>query len=202
LPSESGAPGKKPLFWSAPVNAETDTPMARDVDQSHVPPVLRDLRKCVACGFPISTGRLLCVECEEKKWRGQLRSRTSQPVSAVSALKTFGGAAGAAPAMSKVRAAAGMNPLAPRSNPGAKGSPVSSATKHEIAVIPGSPTSTESKIAASIGSVPGATNVGDAPEFVLSAAAGPSQSWLASNRYILIALLVVAAAAAAVFFLR
>jgi hypothetical protein len=81
-PSLSGpsVPAKKPLFWSAPAIAETETPIASEVDQSNVPPVLRDLRKCVACGFPVSAGRMLCVECEEKKWRGQLRSRTSQPV--------------------------------------------------------------------------------------------------------------------------
>jgi GAF domain-containing protein len=78
--SVPSVPAKRPLFWSAPVNTETDAPPASDIDQSHVPPVLRDLRKCVACGFPVSAGRMLCVECEEKKWRGQLRSRTSQPV--------------------------------------------------------------------------------------------------------------------------
>jgi hypothetical protein len=33
---------------------------------------LRNLRKCEACGFPVSASRVLCVECEEKKWRGQL----------------------------------------------------------------------------------------------------------------------------------
>jgi hypothetical protein len=41
-------------------------------DQSHVPMGLRNLRKCEACGFPVSASRVLCVECEEKKWRGQL----------------------------------------------------------------------------------------------------------------------------------
>jgi uncharacterized Zn finger protein (UPF0148 family) len=36
-----------------------------------VPLVLRNLQKCKACGFPVSQGRTFCVECEEKKWRGQ-----------------------------------------------------------------------------------------------------------------------------------
>lgn len=68
-------PPVKKLFWSAAPSAEIETEKPAEPDQSHVPPVLRGLRKCEACGFPISAGRVLCVECEEKKWRGQLRRR-------------------------------------------------------------------------------------------------------------------------------
>jgi GAF domain-containing protein len=64
---------KKKLFWSAGPNPAADAGRPEAPDQSHVPPVLRNLRKCEACGFPVSAGRVLCVECEEKKWRGQLR---------------------------------------------------------------------------------------------------------------------------------
>jgi|1186.fasta_scaffold02267_2 hypothetical protein len=71
-PVTAAAVPKKPLFWSAAASA-SEAPAGSVVDQSHVPPVLRGLRKCEACGFPISPGRVLCVECEEKKWRGQLR---------------------------------------------------------------------------------------------------------------------------------
>lgn len=63
---------KKPLFWSASPSA-ADAEKPADADQSHVPPVLRSLRSCEACGFPVSPGRALCVECEEKRWRGQLK---------------------------------------------------------------------------------------------------------------------------------
>jgi GAF domain-containing protein len=66
-------PPKKKLFWSAAVNPAVDAGKLEEPDQSHVPPVLRSLHKCAACGFPVSAGRVLCVECEEKKWRGQLR---------------------------------------------------------------------------------------------------------------------------------
>ena len=66
-------PAKKALLWSAPEETEQEPSSSSPTDQSLIPPVLRDLRKCVACGFPISAGRSLCVECEEKKWRGQLR---------------------------------------------------------------------------------------------------------------------------------
>jgi hypothetical protein len=62
---------KKKLFWSAAVNPAVDAGKPEEPDQSHVPPVLRSLHKCAACGFPVSAGRVLCVECEEKKWRGQ-----------------------------------------------------------------------------------------------------------------------------------
>jgi GAF domain-containing protein len=64
---------KKALFWSAALNPVAEAGVAEDPDQSHVPPVLRSLRKCAACGFPVTAGRTLCVECEERKWRGQLK---------------------------------------------------------------------------------------------------------------------------------
>jgi len=64
-------PAKRPLMWSAAVHASPDAPKPIEADQSHVPPMLRSLRKCKACGFPVSEGRTLCVECDEKQWRGQ-----------------------------------------------------------------------------------------------------------------------------------
>lgn len=71
-PSAEAQPKKK-LFWSVASNPAGDAGKREEADQSHVPPVLRGLRKCDACGFPVSAGRALCVECEEKKWRGQLK---------------------------------------------------------------------------------------------------------------------------------
>jgi len=64
-------PAKRPLMWSAAVQASPDASKPGETDQSHVPPMLRSLRKCKACGFPVSEGRALCVECDEKQWRGQ-----------------------------------------------------------------------------------------------------------------------------------
>jgi hypothetical protein len=65
-------PAKRPLMWSAAaVHANPEAPKPLETDQSHVPPMLRSLRKCKACGFPVSEGRTLCVECDEKQWRGQ-----------------------------------------------------------------------------------------------------------------------------------
>jgi GAF domain-containing protein len=65
---------KKQLFWSAALKPPAEDAKPKESDQSHVPPVLRGLHKCEACGFPVSAGRVLCVECEEKKWRGQLKT--------------------------------------------------------------------------------------------------------------------------------
>jgi len=69
---------KKPLFWSVAMQtqgsvAKTEEPAA----SISVPPVLRNLQKCQACGFPVSHGRAFCVECEERQWRGQRLSKTA-----------------------------------------------------------------------------------------------------------------------------
>jgi hypothetical protein len=68
---------KKPLFWSAAMQTQGSSGRAEEATASvSVPPMLRNLRKCQACGFPVSQGRAFCVECEERQWRGQ---RLSQP---------------------------------------------------------------------------------------------------------------------------
>jgi hypothetical protein len=71
-PAEVRGVPAKPLFWSA-MNSVTEAETVAEPDRSHVPPGLRNLRSCEACGFPVSLGRALCVECEEKRWRGQLK---------------------------------------------------------------------------------------------------------------------------------
>ena len=62
---------KKALFWSAALRAQSGEPPKQNAEASVVPPVLRNFQKCQACGFPVSQGRTFCVECEEKQWRGQ-----------------------------------------------------------------------------------------------------------------------------------
>src|SRR5207302_1656588 len=63
---------KKPLFWSAAIQTPAGATRAdQAAEPIVVPPVLRNLQKCQACGFPVSQGRTFCVECEEKEWRGQ-----------------------------------------------------------------------------------------------------------------------------------
>lgn len=67
---------KKPLFWSAAMHTQVSGKTDDEAASISVPLVLRNLQKCKACGFPVSQGRTFCVECEEKKWRGQ---RLPQP---------------------------------------------------------------------------------------------------------------------------
>jgi GAF domain len=62
---------KKALFWSAATADRNNAPPTQPGPAVPIPPVMRNLQKCQACGFPISQGRKLCIECEEKEWRGQ-----------------------------------------------------------------------------------------------------------------------------------
>jgi len=73
---ETAAAPKKTLFWSAAMRAQTAAQAKENPATLAVPPVLRNLQKCQACGFPVSQGRTFCVDCEDKQWRGQ---RLPQP---------------------------------------------------------------------------------------------------------------------------
>jgi hypothetical protein len=76
-PKKTWPTPKKPLFWSATMQTQGNASRANGAAAStSVPPVLRNLQQCQACGFPVSQGRTFCVECEERQWRGQ---RLSQP---------------------------------------------------------------------------------------------------------------------------
>ncbi len=69
VPAPAPAKEQKKKLWSALDGVSDGQPSSDDV--SRVPQVLRGLRKCDACGFPVSPGRSFCVECEEKNWRGR-----------------------------------------------------------------------------------------------------------------------------------
>lgn len=62
---------QKGLFWSAAQTPTRPTGTESVAVRASVPPTLRNLRKCLACGFPVSQDRKFCVECEDKQWRGQ-----------------------------------------------------------------------------------------------------------------------------------
>jgi hypothetical protein len=201
-------PTKKPLFWSAAMNLSADTanPVGpvQGPDQSHVPPVFRNLRKCEACGFPVSAGRALCVECEEKKWRGQLKMpRTT-------ALRSSSGAAAAAapapvpdlpkPTLSKPAEAASALPAHTAQ---AKNSIESKAVTPQ-APLPSAnlPKVDLSKADLSAAQLTPETAPASSPAPIFSAGLEPSQSWLARNKYVLGALLAVAGTIAAILLLR
>ena len=191
-PAPVAAP-KKPLFWSAALNPAADSVKSEELDQSHVPPVLRSLRKCEACGFPVSAGRALCVECEEKKWRGQLR--VPRPVSKAEPPKLEASkpeAQKAADRRPSPMATASPAPVAPL--PVADRSKVVAEQTGKEASVP-SPAVPEATMAPAM---PEAAS----PEFVLSAGLEPSQSWLGRNKYIVGVILVVGIAAAGFFLLH
>jgi GAF domain-containing protein len=209
-PAPESTPSKNQLFWSAALNPAADAGKPADVDQSHVPPVLRNLHKCQACGFPVSTGRVLCVECEEKKWRGQLKvpqgSAPRQggipaPAAAVEAAPKAEPRAFAAAAQS---VAAGI-PVPQRGSvtvvqTSSAGQRTESGPAEQRAIPPTPVASLPGKATASDLLVQ--TSAGRSPEFVLSAGLQPSQSWFSANKYVLIVLLVVGLATVAFFVLR
>ena len=188
----SHSPAKKLLFWSAADEGEVTK--AIDADQSHVPPVLRGLRKCEACGFPISGGRVLCVECEEKKWRGQLRPQAPTrklPTGPVQASKSAGGAFSAA-AVSMAKAP--EVPIQRAADAGPK-----------VPMVPAEPGPFLVGRAETLIAVPATTGEGEpaeTPQLILSAGLEPSRSWFSANKYIVVVLLVIGLGAAVFLLLR
>ena len=178
---------KKPVFWSA-ANAEGEPAKSGEADQSHFPPVLRGLRKCEICGFPISGGRTLCVECEEKKWRGQsLKKPQAAMATATTSEVAAGKAEGQAFAAGAEASAASPLPV------------VGSASVRPVAA---EASEADEKMATVEEKAPAAPSESRAAELVLSAGIEPSQSWLARNKYVLGVVLAVAAAVIAVILLR
>lgn len=214
VPSAESAPSKKALFWSAALNPATDAAKPEAADQSHVPPGLRGLRKCEACGFPVSAGRVLCVECEEKKWRGQLKvpqvgapRQTARPAPAAplaaapkEEARVFAAAAqsvtASAPVPSSQRGSATSTVV--QTSPAVQRQESKPAEQRAVPAVlaansPGRQTASEPRAQ---------TSRVSSPEFVLSAGLEPSQSWLSANRYMLLVFLVVAALVGAVLLLR
>ena len=215
-------PAKKPVLWSAPANLSAEAAKSAEADRSHLPAAFRNLRKCEACGFPVSSDRLLCVECEEKKWRGQLKPRAST-------VATSGSAAAAAPAPERKPTAG------PEASPASFGVAPAAATnligkeaatkekdasvkeeKTEPKIEPKADQNTPNPIQTAAHTAPAqasapapsqataaqAIPANAAPVVVFSAGLEPSQSWLARNKYVLMAMLVIAGATAAILLLR
>jgi hypothetical protein len=187
-PPPKAAPPTKPVLWSAPPHAATEMQEPGQADQSHVPPVLRNLHKCWACGFPVSEGRKLCVECEEKQWRGRL----GVPVKAAVGkdVTVVGAAVPRVVASNQALAAAAGVAALPRAD-----------------VFPAGQIKSETSIVASVAAAPITRSaVADTPEIqsaapVLSGGM-ESESWLSANKYIIGALFVVVIAVVVVVVLR
>ncbi|MGA2855687.1 MAG: GAF domain-containing protein [Candidatus Sulfotelmatobacter sp.] len=181
MPGKPEAP-QRPLFWSAALNANGEAQKPAEPDQSHVPPVLRHLHRCEVCGFPVSSGRVLCVECEEKRWRGQRNFAPAAAKQAVSQSRASAPAVRAFAAAAQAGAAAAPAPVQP---------PMAVAVPREPAVI---------QVASE--ATPVAAEETAPQEVTFSAGLEPSPSWFRANKYILGALLVVAGTVAAIVLLR
>jgi hypothetical protein len=193
---------KQPLFWSAAMQAPTVPVSANEIGESlAVPPGLRKLQKCQACGFPVSQGRTFCVECEEKQWRGQ---RLPQPASGTAQQAHAHPQVG-----SQVIRATGDAPeisLLQNLSSARTSTQTSTQTSVQTSALPKEAAAGEPAMAASVvadlpESIPKNVSATDSPTLFLSSAT-PSESWFAANKYILGALLVVAIVIGAIVWLR
>ena len=204
--SGSTAP-KKPLFWSAALNTAEE--QKSESEENNIPPVLRGLRKCEVCGFPITAGRTLCVECEEKKWRGQLKRTQPMPTGSLqsTAAKPEGKAlAAAAQAMTPIPAAPAEQKRVAKES-GASGVAAQPASVGSQCVpqtqTAGVAHPKEDRTAASVEAAenPALTSEpAETPELVLSAGLEPHQSWFAAHKFKIV-MMVIAVAAIVVFLL-
>lgn len=185
-------PERKPLYWSVAMQAEAQSaPPVTGAETIPVPAVLRNLQKCQACGFPVSAGRTLCVECEEKKWRGQSVARPANQTSPQTRT----------PKPSEQS----LLPETLRDNSTEKLSKEKEAPAEASAISASAqPLRLPQKATASTPALPATESNPDqtAEGPAMFASAGQNESWFAANKYVLIALVLVALIIAAVAWLR
>ena len=211
--------GKKALFWSAALRAQGESPK-ENTQAAAVPPVLRNFQKCEACGFPVSPGRTFCVECEEKQWRGQRtaqaptpQAKLSQQADQIHSLESkptvpdknapeasiqasHPDQLSIAPVAENEAATAVSEPHLPNASEELK--PVTAAAVEVAGAPQKSATALPSPSEAGIPvDVPSSKDV----TLFLSSAI-QSESWFASNKYVLMALLAVAGIIGAIAWLR
>lgn len=241
---EGVAAPKKALFWTSAGRGQGGGEPNENAGTIAVPPVLRNLRKCQACGFPVSQGRAFCVECEERQWRGQriahpavrsqkdqgspaprrdskepavrgyargtfVRDSSAEKVSVGATEVTTAEARTAELRATELRSveagAAALTVSAAAAETGGARNSVSSAIKSahaEEAVAPQTTGATSSSSLPDVASEAPAEVVGSDNSAPFLSSALQSESWFASNKYILGALLVVAVVIAAIVWLH
>jgi hypothetical protein len=201
VPNDS--PPKRAILWSAPATANTGSPPAQTSDSIAVPPALRNVRRCQACGFPVSEGRVLCVDCEEKGWRGEPVHRPAKAHGPPTpALAIASGLSSVATAVSSVSAAAAGDvsqggetddkpPSCDSSTPPASREPMPVKIRETaLSVVPDPPPAIEN-----------VTIETSSPGLFLSAGM-ESQSWWAANQYVLAAVSIVGIVIAVIAWMR
>jgi hypothetical protein len=213
-PEAASAP-PKPLLWSAAMRAQTAGQAKENPATLAVPPVLRNLQKCQACGFPVSQGRTFCVDCEDKQWRGQ---RIPQPEVSAQNHSVPPPELKAAATVPEVQGTfvedspADQVPvqLLPDSVSRDSASPEinESAPAAELAVreTPQESTPSPVEITAEEASAPAAsdppTEAASTEDSTLFLSPSQSESWFAANKYVLGVLAIVAIVLAAIAWLR
>jgi len=69
--------------------ASVDLSSTSSSSAASVPEALRRMQKCSACGFPVSEGRTLCLDCEKKK-RSEAQKEIRQPAQDVETSSALG----------------------------------------------------------------------------------------------------------------
>jgi hypothetical protein len=194
---------KKALLWSAGPRAQAAEKPAE------LPPAAasaaKKLPSCQACGFPVTPGRNLCVECEEKKWSGQkLGEPAATEVSPQPALPktpwpepargTFFREAAGSGAVAPDSTAASSNDPAPFDIPSSNVKDTFSADPATAAETPLATDAGEPALALPFPPYAAETDMEEAAPFLSSAL--PSRSWFQENKFVVFALLLVGIAAA------
>lgn len=203
--SPTPAPAAKRLFWSAALQAGTDKKAADPQPQGAT--IAHAAHNCAVCGFPVSPERSLCVECEERKWRGQLKPPGARsgaaPARALEPSAVAPPPAEAAGAMvENVRdsqTASGTESvlksetepespnLAPTSGLSIPAGPAADSAQVVQAVVAAAEAAGETAVAAESSSTPE----------LFASTMEPKASWLSANKFVIGALLLVAAIAVA-----
>jgi hypothetical protein len=171
----------KPLFWSAASAPQAPSRATSEPESLPIPPVMRQLQKCQACGFPVSSGRTFCVECENKKL-GKQPPRPAPAGAAETPLTSTYPSKGAASVKSKSDHATAVAELP--DDPDGSEESTSALRDHDVFA------NSSSEIATTDTAAP----------FLSSAL--PSESWFARNKFIAGAMLLIAIAIAAIAYLR
>lgn len=208
--AEAAPSTTKPLFWSAAMRAQGNSVSEKVAEPMTVPPVLRKLPKCGACGFPVSPGRAFCVECEEKQWRGQRLPQRDMENFQGSQSDRLETRVALAPSDAPELAASSLSvsvlasaPLGEAGSESASPAPaivIATAEELSSAPIAAQPVAAQtSEMSASIISKAEAAS-DDSTPFLSSVV--QSESWFAANKYVLGSLFVVAIVIGAIAWLR
>ena len=214
---------KNRLFWSASALTPSASARSDDVGGSiAVPAQLRDLQRCKACGFPVSRGRKLCVECEEKQLRGE---QLPQPIANADASERSPHrrppqeaavipAVGDAPEVSALKDSSSTDSSSLGASPALASSALASSVQTSRSA-PSSVSTTKPGLGEIAITAPVIDDLADiAPQNGLEdvplsdnstlflSSAAPSESWLAANKYVLGVLLVVAIVIGLIVWLR